>query len=198
MDRLQQSAWQYAAEAFPLEELPMLAAHALVDGRDSPALRELAGLPRRSDGSEIRELYVRALHELGIPLPDEETAGRCLLVSLAFGLEKGELRPEDVAHRLSMTVAASTPEETQFLSVAAEYSEWISLDELPGWENDLRTAAHSLTAATGLGSLTSTWSPPGGRPSKAASSTPTSATSPPADTLALVSELSETANLELP
>ena len=45
MDRLQYSAWQYVAEVLPPEELPMLAAHALVDERDSPALRELAGLP---------------------------------------------------------------------------------------------------------------------------------------------------------
>ncbi|MCX4881939.1 hypothetical protein [Streptomyces sp. NBC_00847] len=106
MDRLQHSAWRYAAEVLPPEELPMLAAHALVDGRDSPALRELAGLPRRSDETEIRELYVQALHELGIPLPDEETVGRWLLVNLAFGLAKGELGPKDVADRLSMTVAA--------------------------------------------------------------------------------------------
>jgi hypothetical protein len=76
------------AGILPPEELPMLAAHALVDGRDSPALRELAGLPRRSDEAEIRELYVQALHELDIPLPGEETAGRWLLVNLAFGLRK--------------------------------------------------------------------------------------------------------------
>lgn len=130
----------------------MLAAHALVDGRDSPALRELAGLPRGGDHAEIRELYVQALRELGIPLPDEETAGRCLLVNLAFRLSKGELSPKDVADRLSMTVAARTPEETDFLSAAAAHSEWISFDQLQAWEDDLRTAAHSLTAATDLGS----------------------------------------------
>ncbi|GGX27924.1 hypothetical protein [Streptomyces lomondensis] len=116
MDRLQRSAWRYVAEVLPPEELPMLAAHALVDGRDSPALRELAGLPRRSDETEIRELYVQALDELGVPLPDEETAGRWLLVSLAVGLANAELSPKDVADRLSMTVAARTPEETRFLS----------------------------------------------------------------------------------
>ncbi|MCX4917036.1 hypothetical protein [Streptomyces sp. NBC_00687] len=151
MDRLHQSAWQYVAEVLPPEELPMLAAHALVDGRDSPALRELAGLPRMSDVTEIRELYARALHELGIPLPGEEAAGRLLLTSLAFGLARGELSPKDVADRLSMTVAADTQEETRFLSVAADYSEWIGPGELPKWEHDLRTAAHSLTASTALG-----------------------------------------------
>lgn len=39
----------------------MLAAHALVDGCASPSLRELAGVPRRSNETEIRELYVRVL-----------------------------------------------------------------------------------------------------------------------------------------
>ncbi|MDF3145326.1 MULTISPECIES: hypothetical protein [unclassified Streptomyces] len=151
MDRLRHSAWQYVAETLPPEELPMLAAHSLADGRDSPALRELAGLPRRSDPVEIRQLYVLALGELGIPLPDEETAGRCLLVSLAFGLAKGELSPKNVADRLSMTVAARTREETRFLSAAADYSEWIGPDELLRWENDLTTAAHALAAATDLG-----------------------------------------------
>ncbi|MCQ9182559.1 hypothetical protein KMT30_26630 [Streptomyces sp. IBSBF 2953] len=147
MDRLQHSAWRYVAEILLPEELPMLAAHALVDGRDSPALRSLAGLPRRSDETGIRELYVQTLHELGVPLPDEGTAGRQLLVSLAVGLANAELSPKDVVDRLSMTVAARTPEETQFLSIAAGYSEWMDADELPGWENGLRAAAHSLTAS---------------------------------------------------
>ncbi|MEU9210013.1 hypothetical protein AB0D27_19160 [Streptomyces sp. NPDC048415] len=62
------------------------------------------------------------------------------------------MSPKDVTDRLSMTVAARTPEETQFLSVAADYREWMGPDELPRWENNLRAAAHSLTASTDLGS----------------------------------------------
>ncbi|MFE4957634.1 hypothetical protein ACFRCW_27055 [Streptomyces sp. NPDC056653] len=150
MDRLQDSAWQYVAEVLHAEDLPMVAAHALVDGHDSPALRELAGLSRRGDAAEVRELYVQALDELDVHLPDEETAGRRLLVSLAFGLAQGEPSPKDVADRLSMTVAAHTQEETQFLSIAADYSEWIGPDDLPGREHDLQTAAHTLAASTDL------------------------------------------------
>lgn len=151
MDWLQNSAWQYVAEVLRPEDLPMLAAHALVDGHDSPALRELAGLPRRSDAAEVRELYVQALSELDVPLPDEETVGRLLLVSLAFGLAQGELSPREVGDGLSMTVTARTEEETQFLSVAAEYSEWIEPDDLPAWERELQAAAQSLVASTDLG-----------------------------------------------
>ncbi|MFE4952563.1 hypothetical protein ACFRCW_00250 [Streptomyces sp. NPDC056653] len=83
-------------------------------------------------------------------LPDEETAGRRLLVSLAFGLAQGEPSPKDVADRLSMTVAAHTQEETQLLSIAADYSEWIGPDDLPGREHDLQAAAHTLAASTDL------------------------------------------------
>ncbi|MFF0887457.1 hypothetical protein [Streptomyces sp. NPDC003456] len=150
MDRLQRSAWQYVAEVLPPAELPMLAAQALVDGCDSPALRELAGLPGRSDEREIRELFVQALHELGVPLPDEETAGRRLLVDLAAGLATAELSPEDVAGQLSMTVAARTPEEMRFLSVAVARGEDTGADELPRWEEALRAAARTLTASSAL------------------------------------------------
>lgn len=100
MDRLQHSAWQYVAEVLPPPELPMLAAYALADGRDSPALRELAGLTRRCDEAEIGELYALALEESGVALPDEETAGRLALVSLAIGLSDGALSPMDVMHRM--------------------------------------------------------------------------------------------------
>ncbi|MFI8916552.1 hypothetical protein ACIGW4_33770 [Streptomyces sp. NPDC053513] len=151
MDRLQGSAWQYVAEVLRPEDLPMIAAHALADGHDSPALRELAGLPHRSDATEARELYLQALNELDVPLPDEETAGRRLLVSLAFSLVQGELSPKEVGDGLSMTVTARTREETQFLSVAAEYSEWIEPDDLPAWECELQAAAQLLAASTDLG-----------------------------------------------
>ncbi|MFC9338382.1 hypothetical protein ACFT0G_04915 [Streptomyces sp. NPDC057020] len=96
-------------------------------------------------------LYVQALSELDVPLTDEETAGRRLLVSLAFGLVQGALSPKDVGDGLSMTVAARTEEETQFLSVAAEYSEWIGPDYLPEWERELLAAAQLLVTSTGLG-----------------------------------------------
>lgn len=152
VDRLQGSAWQYVAEVLRPEDLPMIAAHALVDGHDSPALRELAGLPRRSDATEVRELYVQALSELDVPLPDEETAGRRLLVSLALSLVHGLLSPKEVGDGLSMTVTARTQEETQFLSVAAEYSEWMEPDDLPAWERELQSVAHLLAAFTDLSS----------------------------------------------
>lgn len=48
-------------------ELPMLAAQWLVEGFDSPLLRELAGLSRRQS-SEAREMFEAVLAELGFPV----------------------------------------------------------------------------------------------------------------------------------
>ncbi|GGT05573.1 hypothetical protein GCM10010271_04660 [Streptomyces kurssanovii] len=67
---------------------------------------------------------------------------------------QGGLSPKEVADRLSMTVAAHTQEETQFLSIAAEYSEWIGLDDLPTWEHGLHAAAELLAASTDFGPCT--------------------------------------------
>ncbi|MEU4097039.1 hypothetical protein [Streptomyces sp. NPDC026673] len=145
-ERLRNSAWRYVAGIVPVEDLPMLAAHALVDGDDSPALRELAGLSRRDDADVIRELYRRALSELGIPVPDEETAGRRVLLDRARALVQGESTPVEVACGL-YAVAAATPEETHFLDTAAVYSEWLDPAQQPGWERDLRAAALAVLEA---------------------------------------------------
>ncbi|TWD73446.1 hypothetical protein FB561_7337 [Kribbella amoyensis] len=48
-------------------DLPLLAAHWLADGYDSPTLRELAGLTHR-DGQEARTLRDTVLAELGHPI----------------------------------------------------------------------------------------------------------------------------------
>lgn len=52
----------------PSEELPDLAAWALVGEVDSPALRELAGLSP-AEVREARDLFLAAMAELGVPAP---------------------------------------------------------------------------------------------------------------------------------
>jgi hypothetical protein len=48
------------------DELPMVAADALVEGQDTPALRQRAGLSR-SEGREARDLLAQVLDDLGLP-----------------------------------------------------------------------------------------------------------------------------------
>ncbi|MEV0793598.1 hypothetical protein [Kribbella sp. NPDC050459] len=52
------------------------ATQALVDGLDSPALRELAGAPRSSRSGPIRRQLLDALDELAIPHPDPTSPGQ--------------------------------------------------------------------------------------------------------------------------
>ncbi|MYT71390.1 MULTISPECIES: hypothetical protein [unclassified Streptomyces] len=79
-------AWQYVVRLIFPEDLPMAAADLLAAGHDSPSLGDLAGRSRREDTSEIDQLFLNAMDDLGVPVPDEETAERCLLRHLATQL----------------------------------------------------------------------------------------------------------------
>lgn len=97
MDELRELAWQYAADAAHVEDLPMRAAEALARGVDSPVLRELAGLGRRSDPREIRGLYVEAMTELRIKMPSAEEAFQREVLRVARDLVEGRLTPRQAA-----------------------------------------------------------------------------------------------------
>ncbi|WP_405638107.1 hypothetical protein OHB53_46725 [Streptomyces sp. NBC_00056] len=66
---LVEAAWLYQADQVRPEDLPMTAAQALAMGMNTPALCELAGLPRHADPRDIRETFEQALEELRIALP---------------------------------------------------------------------------------------------------------------------------------
>jgi len=78
------------------------AEHALGEGFDSPALRQLAGSEGRSR-SDARPLFDRAVGELGLPLPaTDEALRRAYLDVLAGDISSGARRPSDaleVIHR---------------------------------------------------------------------------------------------------
>ncbi|MEV6278982.1 hypothetical protein [Nocardia sp. NPDC051832] len=65
MDELRDAADAFGRGEVARADLPMIAAHALVRGVDSPALCELAGV-HRDDGAEAGELFRAALVELGV------------------------------------------------------------------------------------------------------------------------------------
>ncbi|MFC5503187.1 hypothetical protein ACFPJ4_13135 [Lysinimonas soli] len=76
-----------------------LACDGLVEGLDTPKLRELASLSiHNADRHEVRELLFFALSELGERPPDFETSGATLL-ALQFCCERylnGELTPREL------------------------------------------------------------------------------------------------------
>jgi hypothetical protein len=62
----------------PSEQYPDTAADLLVDGYDSPALRELAGHPR-NDPQGAGDLWIQVRDELGKPFEDDGLARRILV-----------------------------------------------------------------------------------------------------------------------
>jgi hypothetical protein len=78
------------------EELPMLAAEALARGIDSPSLREAAGVPN-SEVREARDLFVVALSELGIAVPNVDDALWRLVRHVATQIVDGRIAPYEGA-----------------------------------------------------------------------------------------------------
>lgn len=98
-DPLEVAAWQLAAGSLPSEDLPEIATDALVRGIDSPALRILAGQPR-GEVRESADLFRAALDELGIDLPDTDSAQWHLVRRTAHGIAAGRVPPADGASEL--------------------------------------------------------------------------------------------------
>lgn len=93
------AAWRLAAGSLPSEDLPEIATDALVRGLDSPALRILAGQPR-NDVRESADLFRAALDELGIDLPDPDSAHWHLARRAARDIVAGRVTPGDGASEL--------------------------------------------------------------------------------------------------
>lgn len=74
----------------PPEDLPDLATAAMVNGLDSPSLRQLAGTSRR-DYQDARDLFLSAVDELGITQPTPDLARWHLVRHWATEMVEGRL-----------------------------------------------------------------------------------------------------------
>jgi hypothetical protein len=149
MDQPATVAWQYVVRLIFPEDLPMVAAHLLAAGYDSPSLGDLAGLSRRAETAEIDELFDGAMDELGVPIPDDETAERCLLHHMATRLCTGAVSPRDAAARIWQGIASLTEAERKFVQAVGEeyYLDYLSPEDLRAWENAVLLAAQTLAQA---------------------------------------------------
>jgi len=89
----------YVLEQILTDDLPDVAAGALVDGHESESLRELAD-SARSDSGEIRRLFCKALGELGLPMPSRQEAGLATARSIAKDVVDGRMNPYDGARTI--------------------------------------------------------------------------------------------------
>ncbi|MFF5426184.1 MULTISPECIES: hypothetical protein [unclassified Streptomyces] len=150
LDALREAACRSRAEGLRPEELPMLAAHALAAGADTPGLRDLAGLPPRTDPRDLRELFERALTEAGVAPPGRRVARRHALRRAAAALVSGEITPDGLASEDWAETEAGTGAERAFLALlppcACCLAYTVGLDRRT-WEGRLRDAAGVLVSA---------------------------------------------------
>ncbi|MFD8210689.1 hypothetical protein ACFV2S_30345 [Streptomyces sp. NPDC059695] len=151
---LVEAAWLYRADQVCPEDLPMTAAQALARGIDTPALCELAGLPRHADPRDIRDTFELALEELGIVLPDQHLARRYALHRLATRFTAGEVDLAELASEKWSETEGGTAEEQAFVALlptcacCIEYT--LGLDEA-AWETQLQIAASALASHLTVG-----------------------------------------------
>lgn len=114
MEELSAAADRFAVGRIYPEDLPMVAAAALVRGLDSPALRELAGI-HRSDCRDAPQVFLTALVELGIAdMSEADWSIRQHQVAtqlLAVEEEHGEVS-HDIALLLHLLAFTPEPSDT--------------------------------------------------------------------------------------
>ncbi|MFE6844474.1 hypothetical protein [Streptomyces sp. NPDC057686] len=151
---LVEAAWLYQADQVRPEDLPMTAAQALAMGMDTPALCELAGLPRHADPRDIRDTFEQALEESGIVLPGHHLARRYALRRLASRFTAREVDLAELASDEWSEVEVETAEEQAFVALlppcACCIKYTLGLDEA-AWEAQLQITARALVSHPTVG-----------------------------------------------
>ena len=127
METLELAALRLATGLQVPEELPSIAADALVGGFDSPMLRVAAGASTR-DPDEARDTFTAALAELGIEIPGLEEALWRLVRYTADQIVSGQVSPYDGAAWIWWKVQIRMQAEGDLRIFAGLASEW---EELP-------------------------------------------------------------------
>jgi hypothetical protein len=143
MEPLKLAAARLAIGEQAAEELPDIAADALVRGLDSPALRVAAGLPSR-DVRGARDAFEDALRELDIPIPDEQAALWMLTRDALEGIAGGSLAAYDGASWIWRSVYPRFELEGDLRVFVGLASEW---DDHPGRRPDIERAIREAASA---------------------------------------------------
>jgi hypothetical protein len=129
------------------------ACEALVEGLDSPALRDLAGLYRDAPSAVVRLTVDEVVAELGLELPiGEEALSRHLLRRQAAALLAGRLTPRAFATWALQSLGYDVSGVRQELVLAADEYEshtWHHVGDVPNapldvLDADVRRIAHAL------------------------------------------------------
>ncbi|GAB3597641.1 hypothetical protein GCM10027446_26030 [Angustibacter peucedani] len=89
------------------------ACQALVDGSDSPALRELAGAPTGESAFVLSDLVAATLEDLDLVVPDGERAVVLAARHMSRRMLAGDLAPRDLARWAHLTIGHEGPRSLQ-------------------------------------------------------------------------------------
>jgi hypothetical protein len=124
------------ADQIGVESLPDIATEALAEGSDSPSLRLLAGIAP-FDPRDARDLFLMAMHELGIPRPNSHQAALIAARWLATECLNGAMSLEDGCRRIYRIFllwiadhpGSDVPDEIQQLGRIGNFSEYYETPE---------------------------------------------------------------------
>jgi hypothetical protein len=123
VETLELTAAKLILDEQPSEDLPEVATELLTRGVDSPALRVLAGASSR-DVREARDLFFVALDELGVAVPDEQTALWLVAKDMLQHIAAGDIGAYEGASRIWSNVYWRIEREGDLRVFVGLASEW--------------------------------------------------------------------------
>ena len=113
--------WKRALYQLPAGDYVDWAGEMLVQGHDSPSLRILAGLQRLASTFEAEDYFLRSVRELGLSIPDPETAVRAYACEIARQIVDGRLTGREGVRELYRICLATEYDR--------DYLIWLELDD---------------------------------------------------------------------
>lgn len=137
-NQLKRYAANWRLGNIPSEELVQWAVDRLVDGLDSPSLRDLAGLGRADDPRRGAELFPKVIQELGDLVPTEEDSAWLLMGARADEMIEGRITASELHETVwSMYTRTSLRNDETVRAFLAAYS---TLDRQRGQEDEQSAA----------------------------------------------------------
>jgi hypothetical protein len=107
------------------DAMPPAATRALVEGIDSPSVRQLAGMDG-ADNEDLRATFRSVLRELEIEIPSRREAAILVATEVARGITQGTISPYEGATEIWGIVVSSRehlPELDTFIYAASEWED---------------------------------------------------------------------------
>lgn len=153
---VQQVAVEWYHNDFPAERMPDFAVWALQNGRDGPALRELAGLTSVTKSNDAK-LIEKAFSELDVQPMSHDEAAAYLVLSTCKQIVAKQIPPYTGASRIAYCLFQSRNDSKNYFLWAGLVSEW---EDVPAkrkhFEDQMVFAAWDLIGKASVARLVET------------------------------------------